>query len=43
MDLILALATVIGALIVPMEITHRRTRSLPRLTQLERFGIRQWW
>ena len=43
MDLILALATVIGALIVPMEIPPRRTRSVPRLTQLERCGIRQWW
>ncbi len=43
MDLILALATVIGALIVPMELTHRRTRELPRPTQLERPGVPQWW
>lgn len=43
MEFIFAAVTVLGTLVVPMEVTHHRTRSLPRPTQLERTSIHQWW
>jgi len=39
----MAVVVVLGSLVLPLERTHRRTRHLPRPTDLERRDVPQWW